>query len=135
MTICRVAVFAYWLALTAGLLWPHAGHLSGLAGPAIGDRADLAHFLAFLVLGLSVHFARLFPNGVYLGGSLLIYGLATEIGQALSPGRTPSVGGAVANVLGVMTGLGIAWAAHHVWGRLRVDKDRQESVRPSRVPE
>ncbi len=113
----RVAVIAYWLALTAGLLWPRAGHLSGLAGPLIGDRANLAHFLAFLVLGLGVYFARLFPNRVYLGGSLLIYGLATEIGQALSPGRSPEVGGALANVLGIATALGIVWAAHHVADR------------------
>lgn len=130
----RIAVIAYWLVLTAGLLWPRAEHLSGLAGPLIGDRANLAHFLAFLVLGLGVHFARLFPNRVWSVGSLLIYGLTSEIGQALSPGRTPNLGGALANVLGVVAGLGIVWTARHVWDRLRIDKARQESDRPCRMP-
>ncbi len=117
----RVAVIAYWIVLTAGLLWPRAGHLSGLAGPVVGDRANLAHYLAFLVLGLGVYFARLFPNRVYLAGILLIYGLTSEIAQALSPGRNPDVGGALANVLGILTALAIAWTAQHQWDRFRID--------------
>jgi hypothetical protein len=134
-TVCRVAVIAYWIVLTAGLLWPYAGHLGGLAKPVIGGTDDLAHFLAFLVLGLSVHFARLLPNRAYLGGSLLVYALVTEIGQTLSPGRTPNIGGAAANVLGIVTALGIVWAARHVVDRLRADKTPRKPDLRSHTPE
>ena len=134
-TVYRVAVIAYWIVLTAGLLWPYAGHLGGLAKPVIGGSDDLAHFLAFLVLGLGVHFARLLPNLVCMAGSLLVYALVTEIGQTLSPGRTPNLSGAAANVLGIVTALVIVQAARHVVDRLRADKPLRKPDLRSHTPE
>jgi hypothetical protein len=119
----RSVAIAAWIALTAGLLWPHAGHASGLVEPVIGDRPNLAHWMAFVVLTLLVRQARLFRSTARLCGVLLAYGLVTEAAQLFIPGRTANLGGASANVLGVAAGVFIAWAAARVVQRSKRERD------------
>jgi VanZ family protein len=75
----------------------------------LAEEDKLHHWLGFLVFALSARLA--FPRARWLWIALgcLLLGLLIEGVQAWLPLRTASIGDMLANSLGVVTGLLIAW--------------------------
>jgi len=73
------------------------------------EEDKLHHVLGFLVFALSARLA--FPRGRWLWIALgcLLVGLLIEVVQGWLPLRTASLGDMLANSLGVVSGLLIAW--------------------------
>lgn len=70
---------------------------------------SVTHFLSFILIGLSAHLA--FPRASFpkLVGLLLVFAVLTESLQLLVPGRNPGVADFIADVLGIVIGLGSAF--------------------------
>jgi hypothetical protein len=122
----RIAVL-YWIALSAGLLWPHGGGIKRVNELTLGDRPQVAHLLALMLLGAVVIGLDLLPRGWSLPTKLALllgYAVAGELGQMLVPGRTTGIGDGLANVLGILAGIFVGWVAH------RWIVARRPSVRP-----
>jgi VanZ family protein len=68
------------------------------------------HFTAYLVLaGLAVLAFSRPLDALFAAGSMALLGVLLEFGQYFSPGRTPDVWDEVANVLGVICGIALAF--------------------------
>ena len=94
-----------WFALAYGLTLA-VGVLSLIPGPDIGDSDKLAHFLTYLILsaGFSLIIERRKTLWLILLG-LISYGLLLEMLQGLTGYRFEDMADALANSLGVITGL------------------------------
>lgn len=109
MNFIRLFLFAYWLALTVGLVHPQGGNVTGLGVDQFGDHPDLPHFVAFAVLAMLAQAARLPASGRYVMATLLVYAAVAELAQALIPGRTANLLDGLANILGILAGLTFWW--------------------------
>lgn len=78
---------------------------------------SVIHLLSFTLIGLFAHFA--FPRASFskLGGVLLVFAALTESLQLLVPGRSPGVADFIADVVGIVIGLGSASIGARVAGR------------------
>ncbi|HEX5521149.1 MAG TPA: VanZ family protein [Longimicrobiaceae bacterium] len=77
----------------------------------------LAHFGAYLILGLALGFARVRTGAsFYIVLALgVLYGASDEFHQSFVPGRSADVADWIADSLGVLSGL----LLHHAWSRAR----------------
>jgi VanZ family protein len=77
--------------------------LPSQAMPAIGVSDKFEHFCAYgslmFVGGLSLQLRR---SLIAMGIALFFLGIALEMGQAFSPGRSPDLSDAVANTSGIL---------------------------------
>ncbi|MEO1658667.1 MAG: VanZ family protein [Pseudomonadota bacterium] len=107
------------------------GHLSifkGLAKLFFDDWSQVdkfGHFLAYTVLGaLSAFGVRLIGKTAIvftiLAVSITLYGGLLEILQGFFPERSRSLADLFANMLGVLTGFGLAELAHMVLKRYKI---------------
>ena len=74
------------------------------------DRLQISdkvlHFFAYLILAaLPVMSFANRTRGIIMSLLMIVLGLALEGGQTFSPGRTPEIGDAIANSLGVLSGV------------------------------
>jgi VanZ family protein len=82
----------------------------GAALPEISVGDKIEHVLAYAALGLlGVTTARRAPVFTILG--LILFGIALELLQAFSPGRSPEIGDALADTIGVCLGAAAARGA------------------------
>jgi VanZ like family len=114
--LARSVCVVYALALTAGLLMPHAGHVTALAGGTFAEHPRLAHFLAFALLAVLACLGRWPWSRWVMIATLAGYAVTTEAGQAFSPGRTADPRDALANLLGLALG-GAIWIVAKKVGR------------------
>ena len=125
MHIARPATIAYGIVLTIGILLPHGGDITGIAEPVLGARPVLAHFLAFVVLGIGCAATRMVTLNLHCLKGLLIllaYAAGVEAIQNIVPGRTASLVDGLANVMGFIVGVSLCWCLlpdHLVPVRLR----------------
>ncbi len=120
--VARLACVVYWTILTFGLLWPGVGDVSLTnLGVRLGNRADLLHCLAFMLLTLLVRWARWPWRPRWAITTLVLYGVGTELAQAPIPGRYASVLDVAANLLGILLGLTVGrWLSSlPLMGRVR----------------
>jgi glycopeptide antibiotics resistance protein len=96
----------FWFALAYGITLV-VGVLSLIPGPDIGGSDKLAHFLTYAILsaGFSLIVERRRSLWLILFG-LIAYGLLLEFLQGLTGYRYEDMADALANSLGVITGLG-----------------------------
>ncbi|NQV55729.1 MAG: VanZ family protein [Rhodospirillales bacterium] len=84
--------------------------------PETGISDKLEHFAVYAVLGLFGLAAHPRPgNAVRITLALCLYGAVLEGGQALIPGRTPSLLDAIANSAGAMIGVAVFSFAGKHW--------------------
>ena len=84
-------------------------------GVRLGNRPDLLHCLAFALLTLLVRWARWPWRSRLAITTLVLYGLGTELAQAVIPGRNAAVLDAAANVLGIVMGLTVSEMVARRW--------------------
>jgi VanZ family protein len=110
MRIVRVLICAgYWVLLTVLLLVPNPAAVIGLRkAPALPWGDFGVHFTAFVTLAIMIHAAR-WPriSGRFIIGLLLLYGIATELLQALIPLRAMEMEDCVEDILGILVGTGL----------------------------
>jgi hypothetical protein len=107
MVSWRVVFFSFFVALTAGLVHPQGGAITGLAGASMGEHPDLQHFAAFVVLAALALAARFDVTLSALATALIAYAVAGEVVQMVIPGRTANFMDGLANVLGIAAGLAV----------------------------
>jgi VanZ family protein len=113
MRVLFIAAIACWLAIILGTHLP-----SQQVPPTLSAQDKLLHFAAYAVLTfLVVSCWRLAPRPVVRFSMLLafvilvLHAALDEATQRFVPGRAPEVGDWLADLLGVLTGLGLAQAA------------------------
>ncbi len=76
--------------------------------PPLSDK--IAHFLAYgAVTWVGAMAASTLKRRVYLGLAMLALGILLELAQAFVPGRSPEMLDGMANMFGVIAGLGLAF--------------------------
>ena len=116
MNIVRVACFAYWSMLAAGLVVPGGDRIAGRC-IGLGDHPDILHFLAFAALATLVYWARLPWSPNYMAGALVAYAIAAEAAQCVIPGRTANLMDCAANVAGIAAGLAVSYGMRRIAAR------------------
>jgi hypothetical protein len=109
MRIIRLLICSgYWALLTVLLVLPDPSAVVGFRKVPTFPWGDMGiHFAAFAILAVMIHVAR-WPQipGRLIVVVLLVYGIATELLQALIPRRAVEAADCVENILGIVVGTG-----------------------------
>ncbi len=119
MRILRYLICAaYWVFLTVLLLVPDPAAVVGMKRVPVFPWGDIGiHFTAFTILTLLVHASRWPKRPGWIVVVLLAYGIATESLQYFVPPRAVELKDYTENIIGVLVGSGIVWAALQVRDR------------------
>ena len=119
MRILRYLICAaYWVFLTVLLLVPDPAAVVGMKRVPVFPWGDIGiHFTAFTILTLLVHASRWPKRPGWIVVVLLAYGIATESLQYFVPPRAVELKNYTENIIGVLVGSGIVWAALQVRDR------------------
>ena len=85
--------------------------------PEINIWDKLQHAMTYTVLAMcgALGFLARRPR-LIIGIGLIVLGCSLEVAQAAVPGRDPSIGDGIANVVGVAVGLTTAWIGNMLAG-------------------
>ena len=127
--IQRLAYLPSWLrtllfiAVCVGLLF--TGLRSQPIPEFFAQEDKLHHFIGFFALSLSCRLAFMQVRLLWIALGCVLAGILIEYAQELVPLRTASLYDALANTVGVATGLSLAWYCSHKDKEI-LKKDRME---------
>ena len=129
-TFFRV-LFAVWL---AGVIWGSLINGNEMLSiektlPLLGSKM-LRHFSAYTGLAFLSILAFERRHGVVLALSMILLGVAIELAQQFSPGRTPAIADAVVNAVGVLVGIASGVLLATAAARLRAQQTIPSEPRP-----